>query len=65
MHNIQTAGNTVDHWLRLFEKEQVQFIVLNRRDDDDLVKAIHAQPGWSVDFEDGQAVIFALRRDAA
>jgi hypothetical protein len=65
MQNIQAAGNTVDHWLRLFEKEQVQFIVLNRHDDDDLVKAIYSQPEWIVDFEDDQAVIFALRRNAA
>ncbi|MBN1875075.1 MAG: hypothetical protein JXA33_12655 [Anaerolineae bacterium] len=65
MHNVQTAGNTIDHWLRLFEKEQVQFIVLNRRDDGELVKAIHSKPEWIVDFEDDQAVIFAMRRNAA
>jgi hypothetical protein len=57
MHQIQT----LDDWLRLFEKEHVQFIILDRQDDAELLKVIHSQPRWIVDFEDDQAAIFALR----
>jgi hypothetical protein len=61
----QLMIHTPDDWLRLFAQEQVQFIILNQRADGELVKAFHSQPEWIVDFEDDQAVIFALRRDAA
>lgn len=61
----QLMIHTPDDWLRLFAQEQVQFIVLNRHDDGELVRAIHSQPEWIVDFEDDKAVIFALRRNTA
>lgn len=46
-------------WLRRFDQENVQFVVLNLRDDNDLVKTMRRQLGWSVDFEGDGAVIFA------
>jgi hypothetical protein len=46
-------------WLELFDQEGVQFVVLNLCDDDALVEALRCQPGWAVDFEDEEAVIFA------
>jgi hypothetical protein len=46
-------------WLKRFDQENVQFVVLNLRDDDALVKTLRRQPEWSVDFEEDGAVIFA------
>lgn len=47
-----------DIWLRRFDQENVQVIVLSLRDDDDLVKTLRRQPGWLIDFEGDGAVIF-------
>jgi hypothetical protein len=48
-----------DIWLRRFDQENVQAIVLNLQEDDDLVKILRHQSGWSVDFEDDGTAIFA------
>ena len=48
-----------DIWLRRFDQENVQFVVLNLRNDDDLVETLRRQPEWLVDFEGDGAVIFA------
>lgn len=48
-----------DIWLRRFDQENVQVIVLSLRDDDDdLVKTLRRQTGWFLDFEGDEAVIF-------
>ena len=61
----QLMIDTPDDWLRLFEKEQVQFIIMNQQADAELLEVIRSHPEWIVDFEDDQAVIFALRGNAA
>jgi nucleoid-associated protein YejK len=47
-----------DFWLRRFDQEDVQFVVLSQSQDKKLVKTLRRQPGWSVDFEEDGAVIF-------
>lgn len=46
-------------WLRLFEGEGVQFIVLDTHTDAELAQAVRARPEWSVHSEDEELVIFA------
>jgi hypothetical protein len=53
-----------DIWLRRFDQENVQVIVLSLRDDDDLVKTLRRQPGWLIDFEGDGAVIFTRSKGA-
>jgi hypothetical protein len=53
-----------EDWVEMVEKQGVQFLVLSRHDDSDLLKLFQSQPGWTVDFEDGEAIVFA-RADAA
>jgi hypothetical protein len=48
-----------DFWLRRFDQENVQAIMLSLQEDDDLIKTLRRQPGWSTDFEGDGAVIFA------
>ena len=47
-----------DIWLRRFDQEDVQVIVLSLREDNALVKTLRRQQGWSIDFEGDGAVIF-------
>ena len=46
------------NWLKRFEEQDVQFVVLNQSQDEELVKTLRHQPGWVVDFEGDRAVIF-------
>ena len=43
----------------MLDEYGVQFLVLDRHDDSDLLKLFRSQPGWAVDFEDKEAIIFA------
>ncbi len=45
-------------WLAVFEQEQVQFAILDRRADHELVGKMRCQSDWAVDFEDNESVIF-------
>ena len=53
-----------EDWLGVFDEHGVQFIALDVQSDGDLVELFRAQPGWAVDFEDEEAVLFA-RADIA
>ena len=59
----QETGVNVD-WLGVFEEHGVEFIALDLHGDSDLVNLCRSQPRWTVDFEDGEAVIF-VRADTA
>ncbi len=64
-HTIETArrgarGAAAENdWLALFDRQNVRFAILSLLEDNDLVKALRSQPGWVVDFEDADSVIFA------
>lgn len=45
-------------WPELFEREGVQFAVLDPCDDGTLVEALRSHAAWTVDFADEEAVIF-------
>ncbi len=60
----QAEHKSVENWPRVFDEHDVQFLVLDRHDDTDLLNLFRSQPGWIVDFEDEEAVIFA-RADIA
>ena len=46
-------------WLEQLDEAGVQFVILDPRSDGDLLQVLQSQPGWTVDFEDAEAVIFA------
>jgi hypothetical protein len=60
----QSEHKLVENWPRVFDEYGVQFLVLDRHDDTDLLDLFRSQPGWTLDFEDEEAVIFA-RADIA
>jgi hypothetical protein len=41
-----------------FEQEDVRIVILDRRADRDLVAMLRRRPGWIVDFEDKESMIF-------
>ena len=53
-----------EDWPAVLDEYGVHFLVLDRHDDSDLVKLFRSQPGWTVDFEDREAIILA-RADTA
>ncbi len=52
------------HWLALLDAENVQTVILNRREDRDLLQLLHRSSQWAVDFADRRSVIL-VRRAAA
>jgi hypothetical protein len=52
-----------ENWLRALDAYHVRFLVLNQQSERDMVTYFRSQPGWAIDFEDGESIIFA-RADA-
>ena len=58
--SFNTQVTTInENWLRVLDEHSARFLVLNLRSEGDMVKFFRSQPGWSVDFEDGESIIFA------
>jgi len=49
---------THQRWLDQLDENDVEAIILDRHDDGEWVEVFQAQPAWTIDFEDAQAVIF-------
>ncbi len=47
------------NWLAVLDAYSVQFLVLDRGRDSDLLRAAQSHPGWTVDFQDGEVVLLA------
>jgi len=63
-HSVARETGMNEDWSAMLDEYGVQFLVLSRHDDSDLLKLFQTQPGWAVDFEDEEAIIFA-RADTA
>jgi hypothetical protein len=48
-----------DRWLAALGASEVRFLVLDIERDGGLVQAARSHPGWDVDLEDGDTVLFA------
>lgn len=53
------------HWLTLLDAENVQTVILDRREDRNLLQSLRHSSQWSVDFADRQAVILVRRTTAS
>lgn len=53
------TGTAVGDWLDQLDEYGVEFIILDLDGDCELVEVFRLQTSWIVDFEDGEAVIFA------
>jgi len=52
-----------ENWLRVLDAYRVQFLVLGLHSECDVVEFFRSQPGWEVDFEDEETIIFARTED--
>jgi len=57
-HFVAQETDTGKDWRGAFDEHDVQFLVLDRHSDSDLLSIFRSQSGWTVDFEDEEAVIF-------
>jgi hypothetical protein len=58
-HSVAQETGLNKRWLGLLDEYGVQFLALDLHSDSGLVELIRSQPGWTVDFEDGEGVLFA------
>jgi len=56
---VEGQSPVSQEWATTLDEYGVQFLVLDRNDDTELVSHFRAQPGWRVDFEDHEGMIFA------
>ena len=63
-HPVARETGINEDWPAVLDEYGVRFLVLARHDDSDLLELFQSQPGWAVDFEDEEAIIFA-RADMA
>ncbi len=55
----QQGAQEGEDWLAALDAHDVRYLVLDRREDAALVRQFGRRPGWAVDFEDPEAVVFA------
>ena len=48
-----------ENWLAILEAYGVQYLVLDIHRDRDLLQLVRSRPGWTVDFKEGETVLFA------
>lgn len=51
-----------DDWPAALEAHGVEFVILDKVRDGKLLQAVRSTPGWTVDFEDREAVLFSRVR---
>jgi hypothetical protein len=49
-------------WISVLDELDVQFLILDTRRDSELLRLVRLEAGWTVDFEDGDRVLFARAR---
>jgi hypothetical protein len=49
----------LESWLSALDTLGVQYLILDAKRDNRLLKLVQAHPKWTLDFSDGEAVLFA------
>ncbi|MEA3339979.1 MAG: hypothetical protein U9R15_08440 [Chloroflexota bacterium] len=57
-HSITQETGMNGDWVGMLDEHDVQFLVLDRYSDGDLLKLFGSHPGWTVDFKDRETVLF-------
>lgn len=58
-HAVTHRGDAQEAWPTVFDRYGVQFLALDVNSDGDLLQRFQVEPQWTVDFEDGDSVLFA------
>lgn len=51
-------------WLEQLDEADVEFVIVDPHSDAGLLRVLRLQVGWTVDFEDAEAVVFAAAGSA-
>ena len=51
-----------ERWLAALDTYGVQFLILDKERDGSLLDLVRSRPGWTVDFEDTESVLFTRIR---
>jgi hypothetical protein len=49
----------LDTWLAILDRYRVQYMILNRELDRNLISLVQSQPGWTVDFSDEASMLLS------
>lgn len=58
-HAVTQRGDAQEDWPAVFDRYGVQFLILDVKSDGDLLRRFLVEPQWTVDFEEGDSVLFA------
>ena len=56
-----SQGRRKVNWPALLDRHGVEFALLNRQEDGDLVMRLQSHPNWVVDDGDGETLLFRRR----
>lgn len=48
----------LERWLAALDTYGAQFLILDKERDGRLLQLVRSRPGWTVDFEDNESVLF-------
>ncbi len=51
-------GRQFAGWSSVLDRYGVQYLILDKVRDGNLLSLVRARPGWTVDYEDGASVLF-------
>jgi hypothetical protein len=61
-HDPTRRYGRLERSLAALDTHGVQFLILNKERDGTLLQLVRSRPGWAVDFEDTESVLFARIR---
>jgi hypothetical protein len=53
------VGGRFDGWLAVLDRYGVQYLILDKERDGELLSLVRARPGWTVGFEDEASVLYS------
>jgi hypothetical protein len=56
------AKDRLDQWLAALEAYDVQYVILDTERDGELLRTVQSNPGWIIDFQEGNSMLFARTR---
>jgi hypothetical protein len=60
---VPTVGSSQpDRWLAVLDRYGVQFLVVNKQCDSEMLDVVRSRPGWGTDFEDEESALFSRLR---
>ena len=57
--DLMQLGGRFDGWLAVLDRYRVQYLILSKKRDSELLSLVRVRPGWEVDFEDEASVLFS------